>query len=677
MKWFGRYVKLGICIFLIASMAFICPNGSYAGDDQSNGLYIVAAIIAVVFVCAAAFLPAAANTVGTLNTVHAITLQQSYYLFAGLFAYMAVELYTGRAVVGIIDNYTDNIDRNDDNRPGDQQNFVRIAVNLSDYNIPMDGNSSIEATLRVMTQAGNIMDLPEGHQIVISHTNLYSMVYDDTGVGLAAVGGGMGGIDVSSGSINVSAAPVVPQGGIVLVNYDTASQMNAVALSVKDSTGKTVYTASESVPDKNNTVPFAWNTRDMSGSRVPAGVYSVAAVASGTSGTQYSNTSFVTVAQNISSTPVALTYSNGRAKAKVISPPPGSTTDTSDTFQAKLVDAFGNTVASTGFVVRYVQSSAAPDPFRSSVIVTPSQVDADGQTDAIVRVTARDSAGNVLASRNVTFSSSRGQRDIFSDTFMITNSQGVAETRVRSGYVGQCQISAMVDNITLTSRALITFAALPPSAKQQAMVNEAARYSNCASWWYFRRSIDDTVGPPPQNKGIIYSFGNKDSIELFNRKLQKSPSAQNWADYLYKTGLFYEEYISGTSPTGYWAGIDCSGLVQRCANIAGYNRIPILQDIIGTEPYHVGNEINNFNSSQYSYLLTSSSNFDPLPIQPGDIVHFPGSPQHWAIVSGTGLTLYDITIIHAYYSNEPFLRKVQETYLYEINRGFNVYRLIP
>jgi len=178
--------------------------------------------------------------------------------------------------------------------------------------------------------------------------------------------------------------------------------------------------------------------------------------------------------------------------------------------------------------------------------------------------------------------------------------------------------------------------------------------------------------------GIVY--GQRD-IDL----LLLSPGAQNWAGYLYKTGLFYDEYVNGIKPWGFWAGIDCSGLVQRCANAAGYTRVPILSDATYSEPYHVeGTMINTFNDPQYSSTVTSSSNLDFDLIEVGDIIHFSANlaldrPQHYAIVYQKGYSLSELLVIHTNGGGlDAWHHKVKMSQLSEFGgRAFNIHRLKP
>jgi len=657
MRRFSRFSIIFICIFLIAALVLVPKDSCYCGGERNSPWVALCSLVA------AAVCFCTGQVIAGLVFVDAAidTLNNPY----------------GATGMGEGGGGGDHGSYDPDQ--GGKLTFIR--AHLSSNYIPMDGNSSIGMSLEVITGDESIKNLPSGYKILLSHTNLYAMLYDDSGVGLASASGGVGGIDPSAGSVNItSVSPsVVPQGGVAMVNYATASQFENVAITVKDSSGNTVYNINESMPDKNNAIPFTWNTKDMSGSQVPKGTYSVSLKASGSAGTQYSNTSFVRVAENIGSADTVLQYINGVAKAKVTSPVPGSTTNTEDIFTAKMLNADGTILAKTSFSVHYVNELAEPDPNISSINAQPSQVKADGQEESIVTVVAKDSGGHLLSSRNVTFSSNRETQDIFSDTFVITNSEGIAQTCVKSNYAGQAVISGMIDNVLINSTAKINFVSL---GNPQGIVAEAQRYKNCASYWYFRKSIKDETGSPPQNMGIIYSFGNKDSIELFNNKLSKSPSAKNWAEYLYKTGLDYDEYYGKDAekkPWRYWAGIDCTGLIQRCANAAGYTKVDTLQDISNSEPYHVKGEINDF--KPYSYLVTSSNNLDYDLIEAGDIIHFPtvsGPVQHFAIVCQKGYSLDEILVIHANGGGaDAWQWKVISSKLSYFGRPFNVYRLSP
>ncbi len=694
MKYLFKSSKLIICLVLIVALAIMPANVCFSGgEDQSDGLAFWAAITAVCLLAGGgiAGIENFGEFIASEGSTAVLTEAGAQTLVGVAIGEMAVELYNGHAVVGSIGSgESDDSYGSEDVKTG---NITYVKATLSTDNIPMDGISSLEVVLQVVDNNGNYQSLPSDHKMMVSHTNLYAILYDDSGAAMATGGQDPGGIDTSAGDVNVAAVSpaVVPQGGVAQVDYSIASQAKTVAVQVKDSAGQAVYHLNELNPDKDNVVPFAWNTKDMTGKQVPSGTYSVDLQAVGSGGTQYSNTQIVTVAQDIGQQDTELRYVDGSAKARVISPAPGSTDNKEDRFTAKYVNADGVTLAQTSFAVHY-ETLATPDPDRSTISANPSQVVADGQTGSMITVVAKDSNGNVLPGRNVSFSSSRGSKDVFTDTFVVTDPQGVAETSVSSNISGQSEISAMAGNVVLNSKATVTFNSPSPSNRQMAMVNEAQRYDHCASWWYYRKYLGDD-NSTSGTSGVIYSFGNKDSIELFNKKLQRSPNAQNWAGYLYETGLFYNEwkqwFYQGQakySPFGLWAGIDCSGLIQRCANAAGYSRIPYIVDYSGSDPYHVSPEnniiINNFNDPKYSVLVTSSGDLNLDSVQVGDIVHFPALgqdiPQHWGIISAVnGSSLDQIMVINAYGGGtDASIHKVREMSLSSFGRPFDILKLI-
>lgn len=125
-----------------------------------------------------------------------------------------------------------------------------------------------------------------------------------------------------------------------------------------------------------------------------------------------------------------------------------------------------------------------------------------------------------------------------------------------------------------------------------------------------------------------------------------------WSDYYkYKVGLLYNEwkqwYDAGTpSYHNYnpkkWAGIDCSGLVQRCAFEGGYRfeGVSYEGNIGSGEADKLGGEIDSQTFSRYfSQEVTNSFFFihDLDDIKIGDIVIYPPDHKHVGIVSEINL----------------------------------------
>jgi hypothetical protein len=271
---------------------------------------------------------------------------------------------------------------------------------------------------------------------------------------------------------------------------------------------------------------------------------------------------------------------------------------------------------------------------------------------------AKDGGGNPISGANVHFTSSRlDYFDFFVTNNAVTDSNGVATVQLKSRTIGQTTVHANVEGIDLYNTVNVNFV-------EKTMVDEARRYLDNSSdlsgvYWFYRDNVSD-VNSTSTEEGIIYGFGNKDDINMYvNYKMKKNndkvPKPRKWADYIYKTGLDITEYNGSDpekKPWRYWAGIDCSGLVQRCANITGYSRIPLLTNQTGSEPYRVDGAINDFYNSYYSDQITTNVGQTPNfnLIQEGDVIGIlSGSTYvHWVFVSIKGGNAYNTWVIHAY-----------------------------
>lgn len=106
-------------------------------------------------------------------------------------------------------------------------------------------------------------------------------------------------------------------------------------------------------------------------------------------------------------------------------------------------------------------------PTASSVIATPTTVQADNTSYSTVTVTVRDGTYNVpIQGKTVTLTSSRGGLDVIEVVQGTTNSQGQAIFRVKSATAGTSTISAIADGVTISQTVQITFttAVVSPTA---------------------------------------------------------------------------------------------------------------------------------------------------------------------------------------------------------------------
>lgn len=206
----------------------------------------------------------------------------------------------------------------------------------------------------------------------------------------------------------------------------------------------------------------------------------------------------------------------------------------------------------------------------------------------------------------------------------------------------------------------------------QKIVDEAKKYSTASYTWYYRSNAADTESTTI-GTGIIYSYGSKDDLSLFGKKMTVNSGATKWSEYKYKTGRFATE-----AGGYYWAGIDCSGLVQRCAS--PYTKLPGFTNKDTIEPYYVeGTAIacSDLGSSSYAELILSgnkqSTNLSVVAI--GDLVLWSG---HSALVSKIeGNTSGKIYVINALGDEKnPERRKVIEIRLDDsyLLSDFKIYR---
>ncbi len=99
------------------------------------------------------------------------------------------------------------------------------------------------------------------------------------------------------------------------------------------------------------------------------------------------------------------------------------------------------------------------DQVRSTVVVTPAVVLADGLAAGAVTVTLRNNMDQPLAGKTVTLSSARGDADILTQPIAPTNSEGVTTGEVRSTVPGLAPIFAadLTDSVTITQPGAVTF----------------------------------------------------------------------------------------------------------------------------------------------------------------------------------------------------------------------------
>ncbi|MGQ9628783.1 MAG: hypothetical protein ACUVXI_00525 [bacterium] len=238
------------------------------------------------------------------------------------------------------------------------------------------------------------------------------------------------------------------------------------------------------------------------------------------------------------------------------------------------------------------------------------------------------------------------------------------------------------------------------------LAKEALRWVDFASpkgeaWysraWFESKDNYDLLGYF-HDRGVAYSYGGKDTPDFFYRKLSLSRKASgrnalSWTDYAadfkrdsFSVGLESRE-IDWEDPKyapPSWAGVDCSGFVQRAAYAAGY-RFPgkLYEGNIGNGEFNrFGGEMSVMEFKEYAKPITTSQNLRLENVKRGDLIIYP--PQeahnripHIGIVSRISYTKGAIYVISAYPQFEGGLRMVREHRATDYGETYEIWRLNP
>jgi hypothetical protein len=563
--------------------------------------------------------------------------------------------------------------------PINPDSVTNLDVSSDRYRLPPNGIDSAQITAKVKIDGVDQTWLPSGTKLCAKHTNIYATLVEYAVYECPWY---------ESGTIYVSkiTPSVIMPGGSMNIDYYIGKYTDFVRFEVLDKYGSRVYFLDESAPAPYQTHTFTWNGKDWHGINVNPDVYSVRMIAyhsSAGEGEVYSSSVSITVKNPIGTGYSDIQY-DSQSQLLITSPYYGSFDP--DQVIICLMDNYypyaQHVVAGTG--IRFAYGPSDVSPSQSTITASPTNVSANGFSYATITVTAKDGGGNPISGVNVHFTSSRGDYDDFFVTNnTVTDSNGIATVQLKSRTEGPTTVHANVEGIDLYNTVNVNFV-------EKTIVDEAVRYLDTSAdlnnvSWFYRNTTSD-VNSTKTAKGIIYSYGNKDDINMFvNYKMKansnKIPKPQKWSDYIYKTGLDIKEYNAGIDPTGYWAGIDCSGLVQRCANAVGYSTsvVPSLTDHYESQPYWVDNAFNRFHETSRSDQITSNcgSPADFNTIAQNDVIGFysliSGKYLHWVIVSSVGEDENTTQIIHAY-GGDRFGAdkwKVIETSLYDVSCDFN------
>ena len=231
--------------------------------------------------------------------------------------------------------------------------------------------------------------------------------------------------------------------------------------------------------------------------------------------------------------------------------------------------------------------------------------------------------------------------------------------------------------------------------------------------WVSRTGEGPVTSAKPHGKGMGYCYGCKNTVEAFNDTVancraesgvtisarEQGPDENNkyrgninyyncnlgQGEYDWN-GLYRDEYRSGVTPYNpiYWAGIDCSGLVQRTSESAWEavdNIINLLNPARNSCQFFFSNGICNRNNytpvitddpSGFTYLFGPGDGKTPNPlekIRKGDLVSYAGHitivySEKWGISQHNGN--YDVIQAFgwecqkatAFCASNPWFRKV-------------------
>lgn len=262
--------------------------------------------------------------------------------------------------------------------------------------------------------------------------------------------------------------------------------------------------------------------------------------------------------------------------------------------------------------------------------------------------------------------------------------------------IGKVYLKVIGVSGSYSSSASYTLKAQNSPDKAIKAVRDAYTYAQYNTSWQGRWSGD-------KKPGVAYSWANKDTTAHFGQKLSENTSAgvsnTVWTNQFNFTGGTYnnnpyspnistvKKYglgLYGTTswaggpaynnPTK-WAGIDCSGLVQRAQYYAGYDIANIGNGAFNTW----GNEVP-------ASWWANTSRCDPVSfgnIKIGDVVTYPatGEATHVMLVSHVPYTdtqtVNNVKIIHAFSKpdNSTYGRRCQETTFGAVNSNKDTFKI--
>lgn len=207
------------------------------------------------------------------------------------------------------------------------------------------------AVIQIKDAAGAYITPPSDYPVYVSHSN--SQVNMALG-GASSFGVKAESIDTSS-YVSIKDVPNLTVSGIPnIIKYALQKQSQLTRLEVLNSAGSVVYALSESMPNPSMPIPFVWSGKDMNGSSVAPGAYSVRIKAVKDDGSaEYSPISVMSVANSIPAENEQQITFDSENKAYVTFFNVSSSSAT-DFIYVKLKDSSGNAVSEVPTVSKAV-----------------------------------------------------------------------------------------------------------------------------------------------------------------------------------------------------------------------------------------------------------------------------------------------------------------------------------
>ena len=221
----------------------------------------------------------------------------------------------------------------------------------------------------------------------------------------------------------------------------------------------------------------------------------------------------------------------------------------------------------------------------------------------------------------------------------------------------------------------------------QAFLSFARMYAQYSYPWQRRFYLDYYITPIERNQrkypdsayqesylvrlGAPYSWGGKQGLTTIHQKLRRNGAVAWWSEYYQRKTTMHPvnldafescfDYIPGPENPQYWAGVDCSGLLEIACELSGLVYNWREASLIATGDYR--------GSANFAHIRT------------GDIfvLKRDGIVVHFGVISRKGPTVATTSIIHSawftsFRYNTNALLKVAETSLGEF-RSFYTWEI--